>query len=126
MSEVQGQEAGLFPRRGEAQLADAEVVRRLAGIAARYPEIVVIISPPRCSSTAFARVFWEHPEVRYYCHEPFEVTYYDDAPLADVAAKLEAPIDLAARYKPEVRGEAPSLEGFLRRVTGDDQASGTR
>ncbi|MCB9730055.1 MAG: WYL domain-containing protein [Deltaproteobacteria bacterium] len=28
--------------------------------------------------------------------------------------------------RPEVRGEAPSLEGFLRRVTGDDQASGTR
>ncbi len=41
-----------------------------------YDQIYVIVSPPRCSSTAFARVFWELPTVKYYAHEPFEGTYF--------------------------------------------------
>lgn len=60
----------------------------------RHGEIFVIVSPPRCSSTALARVFWEHPRVRYYCHEPFEVTYYQGESLAQVEAKIDAPLDL--------------------------------
>ena len=40
----------------------------------RYSDVIVIVSPPRCRSTALARVFWEHPLVRYYAHEPFEST----------------------------------------------------
>jgi len=60
----------------------------------RYEKIYVIVSPPRCSSTAFARVFWRHPTIRYYAHEPFEVTYYNDAPLEDVVDKLLDPLDL--------------------------------
>ena len=65
-------------------------------IRARHSAVYVIVSPPRCGSTAFARVFWEHPSVRYYSHEPFEVTYYRKEGLAEVAAKLAAPLDLAA------------------------------
>ncbi len=64
-------------------------------IRARHTSIYAIVSPPRCGSTAFARVFWEHPTVRYYCHEPFEVTYYRNQGLDEVAAKLNAPLDLA-------------------------------
>ncbi len=79
----------------------AEFERRWSALSQRYSQIVAIISPPRCSSTAFARVFWEHPQVRYYSHEPFEVTYYDDEGLAAVASKLEAPIDLCEAYKEE-------------------------
>jgi hypothetical protein len=41
-----------------------------------------------------ARVFWEHPSVGYYCHEPFEVTYYQDAALEEVAKMLSNPLDL--------------------------------
>jgi hypothetical protein len=65
-------------------------------IRSRYDAVYVIVSPPRCSSTAFARVFWEHPSVRYYCHEPFEVTYYMNEGLSEVAAKLFMPLDLMA------------------------------
>ncbi len=60
----------------------------------RHEQIYVIVSPPRCSSTAFARVFWEQPSVRYYYHEPFETTYYQGAGLDEVIAKLDAPLDL--------------------------------
>lgn len=60
----------------------------------RHSEIYTIVSPPRCSSTAFARVFWEQPAVRFYCHEPFEVTYYMEQGLTDVLAKLHTPLDL--------------------------------
>ncbi len=60
----------------------------------RHEHVYVIVSPPRCSSTAFARVFWEQPSVRYYYHEPFETTYYQGAGLDEVIAKLDAPLDL--------------------------------
>ena len=60
----------------------------------RHENVYVIVSPPRCSSTAFARVFWEQPSVRYYFHEPFETTYYQGAGLDEVIAKLDAPLDL--------------------------------
>ena len=60
----------------------------------RHARIYAIVSPPRCSSTAFARVFWEHPSVRFYRHEPFEVTYYEGRGLEAVVDKLEAPLDL--------------------------------
>ncbi len=59
-----------------------------------YSDIFAIVSPPRCSSTALARVFWEQPSIRYYCHEPFETTYYDDADLKEVTGKLSRPLDL--------------------------------
>ncbi len=59
-----------------------------------YENIYVIVSPPRCSSTAFSRVFWEQPSIRYYCHEPFEITYFDDATLNEVIEKLKHPLDL--------------------------------
>ena len=58
----------------------------------KYPAIYIIVSPPRCGSTAFARVFWEHPTVRYYSHEPFEVTYSRQQDLSEVAAKLDQPL----------------------------------
>lgn len=69
--------------------AEFEAVRR------RYPEIYTIVAPPRCSSTALARVFWEQPSIAYYCHEPFEISYYRQAPLTEVAEKLLQPLDLA-------------------------------
>lgn len=62
----------------------------------KYSHIYAIISPPRCSSTAFARVFWEHPSIRYYSHEPFELTYYAEAGIEKVHQKLLNPLDLCA------------------------------
>jgi len=60
----------------------------------KHKQIYVIISPPRCSSTAFSRVFWEQPAIRYYSHEPFEVTYYESKELTAVADKSDRPLDL--------------------------------
>ncbi len=60
----------------------------------KYPNIYLIVSPPRCSSTAFARVFWEHKSIRYYSHEPFETTYYENKGLDDVYQRIAAPLDL--------------------------------
>lgn len=60
----------------------------------RYHNLYLIISPPRCSSTAFARVFWEHHSIRYYSHEPFETTYYEGKGLEDVYQRIDEPLDL--------------------------------
>ena len=65
-----------------------------AAIRERYDEIFVIVSPPRCSSTAFARVFWEQPSIRYYAHEPFEGTYFLGQDLDHVLKNLDNPLDL--------------------------------
>ena len=59
-----------------------------------YDDIYVIISPPRCSSTAFARVFWEQPTIRYYCHEPFEGMYFTGQGLDDVIENVQNPLDV--------------------------------
>ena len=60
----------------------------------RYDDIYVIVSPPRCSSTAFARVYWEQPSIRYYTHEPFEGTYFLNQDLDHVLDNLRMPLDL--------------------------------
>lgn len=60
----------------------------------QYNKIYVIISPPRCSSTAFARVFWEQPSIDYYSHEPFDVTYHKNLDLSYVVHQLEIPLDI--------------------------------
>lgn len=60
----------------------------------RYSKIYAVVSPPRCGSTAFSRVFWEQPRIRYYSHEPFETTYYRGRGLSDVVEKLRSPLDL--------------------------------
>ena len=70
-----------------------------------YREVYTIVSPPRCSSTALARVFWEHPSIAAYSHEPFEIAYYRDASLDEVAQKLEEPLDLE-----EIAGEATAAD----------------
>jgi len=69
---------------------------RFAEIRDAYSEIYVIVAPPRTSSTALSRIFWEQPSVRYYAHEPFEVVYFNQRPVGDALAKLRNPLDLRA------------------------------
>jgi len=57
------------------------------------------MSPPRCCSTALARVFWEQPSVRYYSHEPFEEVYYRGRELNHAIGRLQDPLDLCTVYK---------------------------
>lgn len=62
----------------------------------KYSQIYLIVSPPRCSSTALARVFWEQPSICYYAHEPFEVVYYENENLDAVLHKIHNPLDLSS------------------------------
>lgn len=57
------------------------------------------MSPPRCGSTAFPRVFWEQDSVGYYSHEPFETTYFWNEGLDKVYEKLEHPLDVRCLKK---------------------------
>lgn len=61
----------------------------------KFSDIFLVISPPRCCSTVFARVFWQSPQIKFYSHEPFETHYYENKPI-NVALKniLEA-IDIS-------------------------------
>lgn len=76
----------------DADVADLAAVReRLGAVRERHGEVLLIVAPPRTASTALARILWNHPDVGFYSHEPFEPTYYRDAPLADAATLLESP-----------------------------------
>ena len=67
---------------------------QLAKVKDDFEQIYIILAPPRCSSTALARLFWEHPAVRCYLHEPFERAYFLDGALEQTIAALERPIEL--------------------------------
>ena len=94
--------------------------RGLARLREAHDDVFVIVSPPRCSSTAVARLLWEQPSVRYYCHEPFEVTYYEGLGLDAVFAKLAAPLDLArlTSRPPAVRTASPIVSTSTRLTKG--------
>jgi hypothetical protein len=74
-----------------------------------YDDIYVIVSPPRCSSTVFARVFWEQPSIRYYAHEPFEGTYFLDHDLDHVYNNLCNALDLREIKSYSFAGHGRSL-----------------
>ncbi len=76
----------------------------------KYDSIRLIVSPPRSASTALARLFWEHPDIRYYAHEPFEVTYYQNKSILDALHLIDQPIDLSEQYK---KGTTQNREGLV-------------
>jgi hypothetical protein len=67
-----------------------EVRERLRRIRERHKEVLLLVGPPRTASTALARVLWNHPDVGYYSHEPFEPTYYRGESAVVAADLLEA------------------------------------
>jgi len=71
------------------------VSARLAAVRERHGEVHVICAPPRTASTALARILWNHAEVGWYSHEPFEPTWYERAPVERAAELLEAPEPVA-------------------------------
>jgi hypothetical protein len=71
------------------------LVDRFDQIKQAYSDIFVIVAPPRSGSTALSRVLWEQPSVRYYAHEPFEVTYYQGREVGEALEKLCDPLDLS-------------------------------
>lgn len=61
-------------------------------LAQAYDNIYIILSPPRCASTALARIFWEHEASRCYVHEPFDLCYHRQEPLARAIEALNDPL----------------------------------
>jgi hypothetical protein len=86
-----------------------ELPPELIEIRDRHTPVFAIVSPPRCSSTAFARVFWEQPSIGFYCHEPFEVTYYLQRDLDEVVEKLNNPLELEGLVRAGSGGRGHSL-----------------
>ncbi|HET6287527.1 MAG TPA: hypothetical protein VFG15_12350 [Amycolatopsis sp.] len=63
--------------------------------------IHLVVGPPRCASTAFARVLWNNPEIRYYSHEPYESTHYRALDPDHADAVLADPLDLHTVIPPK-------------------------
>ncbi|GAA2711063.1 hypothetical protein ACFY2R_18595 [Micromonospora olivasterospora] len=61
---------------------------------ARFCPVLVILSPPRCGSTALARAFWRHPAFRWYVHEPYDRAYHRGAGPAAARAALAEPLEV--------------------------------
>ncbi len=59
-----------------------------------FHNFYLIISPPRCSSTAFTRVFWEHPSIGFYCHEPFDSLYHKNTDYLTVIQAIKNSFNL--------------------------------
>jgi hypothetical protein len=55
--------------------------------------VVVIVSPPRCGSTALARSFWRHDRFRWYCHEPFDLIYHSGGGIDSARTALAGSLD---------------------------------
>jgi hypothetical protein len=68
---------------------------RLDAVRARHGEVLLVAGPPRTASTALARILWNHPEIGWYSHEPFEATWYQGAGPERAAELLEAPQPVA-------------------------------
>lgn len=60
----------------------------------RPDDVVVVISPPRSASTAFARVLWNNPDIKYYAHEPWEDAYFSNGAGASTSATIRDAMDL--------------------------------
>jgi hypothetical protein len=56
--------------------------------------IYLVLSPPRASSTAFARVLWTNPMISYYLHEPYEDSYFRRSTATGPLWALADPISL--------------------------------
>lgn len=80
----------------DARVGDsAEVRRRFDAVRARHGEVLLIVGPPRTASTALARILWNHEQVGWYSHEPFEATWYQGAGPERAIELLEAPEPVA-------------------------------
>ncbi|MFD9737223.1 hypothetical protein [Umezawaea sp. NPDC059074] len=86
-----------------------------------HDPVLVIVSPPRCGSTALARSFWRHDRFRWYCHEPFDLVYHAGAGLDSVRTALAKSLDddspggtglVVKEMTFQARGHLPDLMGL--------------
>lgn len=78
-------------------MAHAGVTATLAArLQERHGDVHVLLGPPRTASTAVSRILWNHPQIGWYSHEPFEPTWYERADVSRAAELLEAPEPVGA------------------------------
>lgn len=72
------------------------------GPAATPEQTYVLVAPPRSASTALARLFWHHDDIRFYAHEPYGARFHDRAgsQSVDDALSRAADLDLTIGGKP--------------------------
>lgn len=63
----------------------------------RFAPVLLILSPPRCGSTALARAFWQHPAFRWYVHEPYDRVYHHAGDQDTVTAAFAGALDSGRR-----------------------------
>jgi hypothetical protein len=71
----------------------------------RFGPVAVVLSPPRCASTALAFSLWQHRVFRWYVHEPFDRAYHQSLPMESSAEALGCPLDRAGGGGPRAAGE---------------------
>jgi len=79
-----------------ADVGVAPTARLAERLRERHGEVYVLLGPPRTASTAVSRILWNHPEVGWYSHEPFEPTWYQGASVERAAELLDAPEPVSA------------------------------
>jgi hypothetical protein len=70
-------------------------------IVRRHGLVVLVMSPPRASSTAFSRALWASREIAYYAHEPYEASYFGNSAGMDPEDTLDSPLALAPLTGPK-------------------------
>lgn len=89
----------------------AAFAARLAGARPR-----LVLSPPRCASTALCRALSRHPAVGPYIHEPFDRFWHHGRPLGEVErALVEGGVGPGALIKEMTfqLGDGPQVEAFF-------------
>jgi hypothetical protein len=61
-----------------------------------FSPVLVLLSPPRCGSTALARGFWRHPMFRWYLHEPYDRVHHRGAGWESVRRAVAGRLDVNA------------------------------
>jgi hypothetical protein len=65
-------------------------------LGSRFDPILIILSPPRCGSTALARAFSQHPAFGWYVHEPYDRVYHRKESRETVRAALSQPLSVGS------------------------------
>lgn len=79
----------------------------------------LVLSPPRCASTALCRALSRHPAIGPYIHEPFDRFWHHGRPLAEVERALtEAGVGPGALIKEMTfqLGDGPQVEALFEAV----------
>lgn len=84
----------------------------------RFTPALVVLSPPRCGSTAVGRAFWQHPAFRWYAHEPCDSVYHRDGGPADVIQGIRAGVDIASVPGPEPAGDGIIIKEMTFQAAG--------